>query len=187
MANLQTFQLLADICGILKEIQKDPKALDKWAAEAHSLGEQGEAKIKAAHDLIAQIEHLTKTRDEKLAEFTILENKLKGEREIIDGKHLDLQQKIKRMDDKAAKDKYDLAQAIGEHNKRSEDLNAKQNTIALVQKALNDKAVALQAKEDKLIAVETALSIRAASVDERAKEYMDKAEKLRAHTAALLA
>lgn len=187
MANFQSFQILADILAILQEVQKDPATIKNWSNEAHSLGLHGEAKVREAQALINQIADLTDTRDAKLAEFTEIENRLKASQESVDAKHAEAIAMLKRAEAKAAKDNADLERVKAEHAKVAADLIIKDDTISRKHRALEDKENIMAVREKALKEALEDLENKQASVKAQEQAIRDKAEKLRAHTAALLA
>lgn len=183
MANLQTFQILADILGILQEAQKDPDVLKKWAAEAHSVGEQGEAKANEARALIGQVDALTKAKEAKLAEITKMQNDITASKQEIDA----YKQAVMAQADKLTKDKAKFSDIRSAHNDAVAAFKADKLANDVAASAMSAREAAVSARETKLATAKEALAIKLAEVKEYEQSLRDKADKLRAQTAALLA
>jgi chromosome segregation ATPase len=174
MSSIQTYQVLADLLLAIKELQENPKVLEEIASQAYTLGKQGEEKLKAAHETIAQADVLEAALAAKRAEIAQIGKDIEARRE-------------------------ELAQDVAQHEANIQDFNSKVIFFKQEQEDHAIKAAETEAKRKKLSDAsvelakqESALGAKAekhaeehAKIDARWEEVKTYEAKLKAHAAKL--
>ena len=183
--SILTYQVLFEVAQLLKDLQNDPKALQKAAEESYALGEAEKKRAAEAKQAIVDNKELL----EQL--------KLKGQQLGIARGDLDAQaQKIASLEAEhkerlaAEYEKLDAAnvlhtQKVSELSQRSKDLDAKVAYVALREKEHELNVEAFSEKVKGLAKYETELALRAEGLDVRKADIDAYEAKLKARAAKL--
>jgi len=181
MANFQTFQLLTDILGILKEANNDPNAIKKWASEAYRLNAEGEAKLANAPKIIAESEKIEADQAKKQAELDSLGQELSKKEAALEtriGKQLseadEADKKLKSRESAVAAREAAVRNGMDDIANRESELQRHINAHMINLKSHAEKVSDLDAREE-------AIATKEAEAEAMKKRLQDYAAKLKAH------
>ena len=146
MSNIQTYQVLSELLLAIKELQENPKVLEEVANQAYTLGKQGEEKLKAAHETIAQAAEIDADIKAKKAEAAVLVKEIEAKKE-------------------------DLANAITQHEANIQDFNSKVILFKQEQEDHKNKVSEVEAKAKRLFDASKDLAEQEASLGSLAEKH----------------
>lgn len=187
--SIVTYQVLFEVAKMLKDLQSDPKALDKAAKESYQLGKvEAERAARARLDITTNNELLKqldvnstklkleyaafetvkqdfeKLKDKHATELKLAQQNLDGQRAAHAENADDLKKRLKALTDKEEILEADLAAREQELKKGLQSLAIKNQTIEDRVAELNKRQVELDQKHEAVNAYEANLKARAAKL-----------------------